>query len=175
MNIDDYRSHIDRLIREMRNETVLNGSHAHASVIVERMFANANDGVDILSRTFDPRIYGTYEAIEQARLMVADPRRSIRILVEDIDDDSIKHHPFFSKIQRVVRNNLQVKQIPESLKNAVDINFATLDDFGYRMEEDKSEAVAVANFGDRKTVAILKSFFNDLWRVGRPVLIPVTA
>ena len=107
--------------------------------------------------------------------MVADPRRSIRILVEDIDDDSIKHHLFFFFLQRVVRNNLQVKQIPDSLKTAVAINFATLDDFGYRLEEDKSEAVAVANFGDKNFVAVLKSFFDDLWRVSKPVLIPLTA
>lgn len=175
MNIDDYRGHIDRLIRERSEETVLNGSHAHASVIVERMFANANECVNILSRSFDPRIYGANETVEQARLMLGDSQRTINILVEEFDSHSIANHPFFFKMQRVNGRNLKVRRIPHEIRKAVAINFATLDDYGYRLEEDKSEAVAVANFGDRNFVSSLRSFFDRLWEVSQPVAIPVAA
>jgi len=176
MNLDDYRSHIDRLIREKSDETVLNGSHAHASIIMERMFANANNCVNILSRTLDPRIYGTYETIEQARLMLGDQSRSIHILVEDFDHEAMGENPFFMKTQRhTARGNLHVRQLALALKPHVGVNFATLDDYGYRLEEDKSTAVAVANFGDRVFVQAIRSFFDDLWARSTPVSIPVAA
>lgn len=176
MNNDDYRSHIDRLIREMNAETVLNGSSAHASIIIERMFANAAGRVSILSRRFDPRIYGSSEAIEQAELLLGDSNRSIDIILETAEADDLATHPFFLKLGRYTeRGNLTVRKLTSVMANANQINFAIMDDNGYRFERDKTQAVAVASFGDKKFTESLRQFYDTLWEMSTTLIPKVAA
>jgi hypothetical protein len=176
MNSDDYRSHIDRLIREMTGETVLNGSSAHASIIIERMFANATASVAILSRGFDPRIYGSYEAIEQAELLLGDPNRSISILLENVEAETISSHPFVARLGAYLdRGNLSIRKLPTHLADAVGINFAIMDETGYRIERDKTQAVAVASFGDVNFTTALRKFYSRLWERSELVSVKLAA
>lgn len=173
MNAEEYRSQIDRLIREMSGEVILNGSHAHASIIIERMFANAEREVDILSRRFDPRIYGTCEALEQAELLLGDPDRRIRILLEDSEAINLPEHPFLVRLRQHFGQNLDVRQLPQDMRPSVTVNFAVMDEAGYRLEQEKQDSVAVASFGATAFVKRLREFFQVVWT--RSAQVPLAA
>lgn len=163
MNLEDYRGHIDRVIREMSGETVLNGSHTHATILIERMFANAQCSMDILTRKFDPRVFGTSEAIEQAELFLGDQSRKMRILLEEVDSN-FESHPFVHRLRNFwAAGNLEIRALPKHLTTTLNINFAVMDDCGYRFERDKLRPVAVAAFGGTEFPARLKGFFETLW------------
>ena len=93
MSLHRYRKQIDDLITG-RSELpyMLNGSENHAAIIVERMFANANTHMRILTRRLDPAIYADDEVLLQAQSFASNPDSSTRILVEDISDDSLEIH-----------------------------------------------------------------------------------
>ena len=159
MPTDIYRLEVDRLIAEQSGEILLNGSANHASIIVERMFANASDAVRIVSRRLDPRIYGTHELVEQAKLFFGVPERKTEILVESKDE--LISHPLLKAISH--EKNVELRHIPERLHEAVAFNFSTMDDCGYRFEEDKKKAVAMAKFGDLGFTKRLNTLFDSLW------------
>lgn len=172
MDSEAYRNEIERVIREMKGEPVLNGSHAHASIIIERMFANARDCVQILTRKFDPRIYGTSETVEEARLYLGQPDRKCRIIVEEYDQTSFENHPFILRMSPFFEaGNVEVRRLTEHYASIVNVNFSLMDDCGFRFEEDKKEAVAVAAFGTgtEKFVKSLRSLFDSLWDKAIPV------
>jgi hypothetical protein len=170
MNLEDYRGHIDRVIREMDGETVLNGSHSHATILIERMFANASETMDILTRKFDPRVFGTSEAIEQAELFLGDPDRKARILLEEFNDSHLDAHPFIQRLKGFfATEGLEIRVLPKPIAKKVNVNFAVMDNTGYRFERDKSKPVAVAAFGKAEFPEKLKEFFDALWEMSNPV------
>ena len=172
MDSEEYRNEIERAIKEMAGKPILNGSHAHASIIIERMFANARGCVQILTRKFDPRIYGTSETVEEARLYLGQPDRKCRILVEEYDQTSFENHPFILRMSPFFEaGNVQVRRLTEYYANIVNVNFSLMDESGFRFEEDKKEAVAVAAFGSgtENFVKSLQSLFDSLWQKAIPV------
>lgn len=165
MSDSAYRAKIDRLIREMSGEVVLNGSHGHAAIILERMFANAKEKVRILSRTLDPRIYGTPETVAHADLFLGLPNREARVLIEEpagLDSD----HPFLGRLRR--HKNLQVRVVPPHLRRPIQINFAVMDACGLRFEQDKTEATAIALFGRAELTQALIDLFEQVWNSSEP-------
>ena len=175
MNIDTYRQQIDRLIWEKTGEIVLNGSHDHAAVIIERMLANAKADVAIMARRFDRRIYGTPETIKQANLYLEDPERRLEILVEEGDAATLSAHPFVvANAAALAAGNLKIGRITEPAAEIVDVNFSVMDDDGYRVETDGDKAIATAAFGATAFTAQLRTVFDTLWRLSTPLeLVPV--
>jgi hypothetical protein len=174
MDAEEYRDKIDRAIGDMSGATILNGSHAHASIIIERMFAHAQNCVLILTRKFDPRIYGAAEAVEQAGLYLGEADRKCRILVEEFDQASFENHPFVQRLSPYMEaGNLEVRTLDPRIAEIVNVNFSVMDQCGYRFEEDKKEAVAVASFGagTESFVSSLQDLFSSLWERGSPVVV----
>jgi hypothetical protein len=175
MKLEDYRTHIDRLIREMSGEIVLNGSHNHATIIIERMFANASKQIRILSRKFDERVFGTPETTYQAESFLGEDGRSVRILIEDYNEQEMARNPFFARMSQFLESErLQIRQVPPALAELISINFSVMDDVGYRFEEDKNFTVAVAAFepeNDMTTKCI--GLFDSLWKVSSDIKLPL--
>jgi len=161
MATQTYRTQVDRLIAEGSGEILLNGSAAHASIIVERMFTHARNCVRILSRRLDPRIYGGSEIVEAATLYSSVPERKIKILLES--EKELEAHPLLKAV--FDDENVQIKLIPEFLHESVGFNFSTMDDYGTRFEENKSEAVAIAQFGNDQYTKRLNDLFDRLWNL----------
>lgn len=172
MDSEEYRDKIDQAIRAMSGETILNGSPAHASIIIERMFAHAQECVLILTRRFDPRIYGSTEAVEQAGLYLGGSGRKCRILIEEFDQSSFENHPFAQKLAPYLEaGNLEIRALKPAIAEIVNVNFSVMDNRGFRFEQDKKEAVAVASFGDNAEafVSSLQGLFSSLWDSGEVV------
>jgi hypothetical protein len=175
MDADSYRAHIDRLILQQSGEIVLNGSHSHATIIIERMFANANHSIDILCRRFDPRIFGTPELVEQAYLFLGGFECRARIIIEDISAERLEHHPFIERCKSFVEGSvLVVKQLPEAISQTSNINFAVMDRVGIRFESDKTAAAAVASFGNSELVDKASALFDNLWQRSKEISLPLS-
>jgi hypothetical protein len=169
--LEEYRLHIDRLMREMSGEIVLNGSYEHAAVIVERMFANARRCVNILSLRLDQRVYGTPETVQEAARFLRDSAHSARILVESLDTAELEKHPFIVRMRdAIARRALQIRKLPSHVSDNLAVNFSLMDgNLGYRFEENKEEAIATAAFGPTPFAQKLEPVFESLWKRGEPV------
>lgn len=163
MNHEGYREHIDQMIREMSGELVLNGSHHHATIILERMLANARQRVSVLASRLDERIFGVPETIEQAERFVAQPSHELRILVEPSVVPRLATHPFFARMQGAIDvGSLQIRSLSEIASN-LPVNFTLMDDDGYRFESDKEQAIATAAFQRNDFVGRLNELFGSMW------------
>lgn len=168
MNLGNYRESIDQLARSMNGEHVLNGSAEHASIIIERMFNYAQNSMDILTRRFDPRIYGTKELVASASLFAGQPGRKTRIALEEANFKEFKNHLFASELEDF--DSIEIRKIPEEFHEAIDFNFSVMDGNSFRFEKDKKEAVAVACFGDKGGFAkSLSEYFERIWEISIPI------
>lgn len=161
MSIDHYRDKIDRLISESSGEVVLNGSHDHAAVVIEKMFDRARSTVRILTRKFDPRIYCVSATVDAAKRMLGDRSRSIHILIEELDATNQYDNPYFCDLAKY--DNLILKEVPEPLRGPVSVNFALMDDAGFRFEKDQLGTSAIVAFGDKMLTPRLSAIYNRVW------------
>lgn len=172
MNLNQYTQHIDRMARQMDGTTVLNGSAEHAAIINERMFNYAKTSMDIVTRQLDPRVYGTESLVSSAKLFLGVPERKLRIAVENAPAFAKSGHPLVSELEGFP--NFEIREIPAEIHDLVDVNFTLMDGISYRFERDKSEAVAVACFGDRGPfVTKLAEFFGRVWNISTPMSLKV--
>ena len=158
MSLEEYRSEIIRLIDTRENVSIDNGSAEHAAVIVSAMFEKADKTIRILTRKLDAKIYARPKLLREAAIFIADPSNKCEIIVEDFDRDNFKTHPFVGKF--FDHPNVDFYELSEELGNAINTNFATMDDRGIRMEKERGSPKAFANFGDTKFVGKMNSFFN---------------
>jgi hypothetical protein len=170
MSAIKYREKIDKIIVESSGEIVFNGSHDHAAVVIERMFARARESVKILTRKFDPRIYCDNSTVNSARKMLGDSSRRIEILVEDIDATVRTDNPYFQKLWKA--GNLQIREVPSHLKGPLAINFALMDNSGFRLEKDQTGATAIVCFGDETIASRLNSLFVEVWAKSERIVGP---
>jgi len=161
MNLEEYRTRISRLISSRSPESVLNGSADHAAVLVERMFAGAQTSMRILTRQFNPAVYGADDLCDYAFRFAAKPVSMTRILIEDAEPERLYNHPFV--VQARGNTNIEFRHLPAEKSAALEINFSVMDDTGYRFEHDKNVPVAVASFGDVKLPERLNQFFDEMW------------
>lgn len=161
MDEQTYRRLIERLIRERSGETVLNGSFLHASIINECMFKNAQSSLSVLTRRFSKDVFGS-NAFIAAFKESAKQGCSVRILIECIDDDTISSHPLLDAM--LEHSGLEVRKLPCHAADEIECNYTIMDDDSYRFEQDKTEAVAVATFGDKEGFAeTLNGHFDWAW------------
>ena len=167
--VSNYRRKIDRAISERTGEIILNGSHAHAAIIIERMFASAKKKMRILSLDFDPRIFGVEETVEQAQLFLGLSDRNAQILIEDKTKIIPRSHPFLNTLLK--NSNLQFKLLRGDLREIVDLNFALMDDCGLRYEGDESgSSSAFARFQESDPlVTRLSKLFDNLWNFSQEI------
>lgn len=168
MNLEEYKNHIDRLVRQMDGSTVLNGSAEHAAAINECMFNHANDSMQIVTRRLDPRVYGTKDLVAKAKLFLGVPERRLQIAVENAPAFSETEHPLVAALSAYP--NFEIREIPQPVHELIDVNFTLMDERSFRFERDKSEAVAIACFGDTSGfVGKLSGLFGKIWSISTPI------
>lgn len=158
MDLDLYRDHITRLAAERTGQAVYNGSADHATIIVENMFAAAQDNVRILSGDLNAKIYGTEPVVQRAKQFLGHSSHRLQILVEDVTFSA--SHPLIAAIGD--DPNVEIRHIPAALSSRISFHFMTADKDCYRFEGEKNSHVAVAAFGDFDTTAHLTELFSHI-------------
>ena len=157
--MDDYRKQIDSLISKVDGEVLLNGSTSHAAMVIERMLSRAQGTVRIMTRFLDPLIY-CEDATKRAAVDFLRAGKKLKILVDDLDGS--ESHPYFCELQG--KNELEIRRVPESLRESIAINFSIMDNKGFRLEKDASGETAVVAFGLDNINARLVSLFDSVWK-----------
>lgn len=158
--MDAYRNTIDTLISREDGEVVLNGSTGHAAIVIERMLSRALDKMRILTRSLDPLIYCD-DAVLRSALDFARSGKELLILIEEYSDSDIKENDLFVKLGKF--SNVEIRQVPEDLRDPIQINFSLMDNRGFRIEKDERGATAIVSFGNRDMNSRLDRLFANLW------------
>jgi len=158
--MDAYRNTIDTLISREDGEVVLNGSTGHAAIVIERMLSRALEKMRILTRALDPLIYCD-AAVLRSALDFARTGKALLILIEEYNSSDLKEHDLFVKLAKF--ENVEIRQIPEDLRDPIQINFSLMDDRGFRIEKDERGATAIVSFGNKQMNGRLDKLFKNLW------------
>jgi len=168
MLLTEYRDEIDRLIVNKMNQSISNGSTAHASIIIERMFKHAEKSMKILTRQFNPQIFAQPEVIQYADAFLADTENhTCQVLVEEYDPNYDTTHPFVRFFGN--RPNVTISALPSGLGEVINTNFAVMDERGVRMETERKSVKAFANFGDQDFAQRMSGFFDAFVPLGEVV------
>lgn len=160
-----YREFVKQYAREDHpNDPILNRSAHHAAVIMEYIFARAEDDVSILTGCLDVSVYGTSEVISAAVKALADhPSLNIRVLSEcDLPSD----HPFILNIRQNGFGERVKFAIINQEYGAPPSHFAVADGRHFRFEGNKNNCEAVVYFGNSDTGGHLLDTFNKMWATG---------
>ena len=71
MDLNEYRRYVRTLAARRDGQPFYNASMDHALVVIESLFATANNRIDVLTESFNPRVYGREAVIEEAKLFLA--------------------------------------------------------------------------------------------------------
>ena len=167
-SLENYRNSIDHVIKNGGSER--NGSFEHASIVLERMLANAIKSIHVLSRTLNPKLYGADELVNAADEFTSNPGTTLKILVEEPPVAPFLSHPLL--IRMLGRKNVEMRAIPKYLHDPIDINFAVMDSKCLRFEEDKYHPLAVIESGDLEWSTKLEGVFDVVWKESSPITPP---
>ena len=168
MNLNEYKRYVRELARKRDGQTFYNASMDHASVVIENLFAIADSRIDVLTGSFNPRVYGREAVVEEAKLFLASSRDNhLRVILERGSELDNKYHPLLRACAHFP--NLKVCTAPEDIQEQYGFHFVLVDDDSYRFERDKNTPSAIASFGDAESAKILDTAYEKIWRRCGPV------
>lgn len=156
-------------------QPIYNATVEHASVVIENLFANANRTVDILSGTFNARVYGRTTVVEEAKLFLASSTGNrLRIILEEDSPHERSIHPFFKVCSEWP--NVELRIASRRVRDLYGFHFVLMDDDCYRFESDKTKSSAIAAFGHKEGAQNLQGIYEYLWdQCDRVTVIPPQA
>lgn len=162
MDLTGYRQRIRTLARKRDGQAIYNATVEHATIIVEHLFSNAGESVDILTGSLNPRVYGRDRVIEEAQLFLLTSRENrIRIILEEDLEDVRMMHPLLVALRPY--KNVDVKYASDDIRRHYDFHLIVTGNDHYRFEPDKSSPAAVAAFGDPAGGRNLRSVYSTIW------------
>lgn len=168
--IPDYRQQVKDAALKRSGEPLYNGSLDHASVLAAAMFEHAKSDVCILTGKLNAHVYAKPDVIQRARLFLATPGHTVKVLLENPDEIDAEDHPFV----KVFGGKDDVTFKHADILKELPYHFMVMDGDCYRFEEDKHKPSAIAAFGDSRGGSNLRTVFNDLWeQAGEPLFRPL--
>lgn len=162
MSLDAYRERVFELASQRDGAAVYNGSMDHAAIVIEALFAHAQQDFVILTRNLNARVYGREEVVEQAKLFLSGSAdNALRVVLEENVPENREQHPFFQALFGY--SNFLVRYAPPDLQGKYDFHFAEMDGSSYRIEYDKTKPFAIAAFGERDGAENIANVFDKIW------------
>ncbi|WP_157081241.1 DUF7931 domain-containing protein [Novosphingobium naphthalenivorans] len=161
MEIKDYREHIKRIARERKGETVYNGSADHAAIIMENLFASAQQCVRIFTGDLNAKVYGAAPVVQRARQFLGHSDHVLQVIVEDLTVSS--SHPLIEELAE--EDGFEMYQLDQDLSKHIPYHFSTADADCFRFEREKNSHSAIAAFGDSETTEHLNDVFSEMLKL----------
>ena len=162
MNLVEYELHVRSLAAKSDGTPLYNESVEHAAIVIENLFAHADDSVDILSGFCNARVFGRATVVEEAQLFLATASTNkLRIILEKNLPEDRTIHPFFQMCATMP--NVELRIAPEKLQERYGFHFIVADKRNYRYEDDKTQPAAIAAFGNRTGAENLTEIYEYLW------------
>jgi hypothetical protein len=163
----EYREAIERVFAG-GDVRLFNGNIHEASAAVEQAFLHGRKEIKILSNRLLPECYGTDPVLKAAsKFLMQHKRATLQILVEDPATQSAPTNPFLLRIYQVAPDRVRIRRVPPDISAQYDYNFLTVDDAGYRFEEDRRSPVAVVAGGQTSRIMTkrLSEIFDAIWEM----------
>lgn len=154
----EYADYVAHMASTKDTEIIQNRDQEHAAVLFKAMFDNAKSRIRIFSGGLIQNFYGDTTMIESARRFLERENTRIEVIVES-DLDGGNSNPFVELLNRFPQSNYlgSIGTQPNSVQH-----FVTMDDIGFRFEEDKETFEAVACFNDPTLTKDLIEVFENL-------------
>lgn len=146
-----------KLLRELNESgadiVFANGKPAHAAAIFEEFFRSALDRVAIFCRDLNPSVYANPELLVQ---LAGALRRGVKV------DIICQEPPATGPVANLAgpAKNLSVRLAGKDSQRNVAVNFAVMDGRAVRVEPDREEPSARANFNSPELAAELLKIFD---------------
>lgn len=168
LHMDLYRDMVKDHARKRSGASILNASNEHASVVVEALFATAQEQVSILTGSLNPRVYGRDPVVMEARLYLAVSQENrLRVILESDSQIDRARHPLLIACSDFT--NVELRVAPPEVQERYDFHFLVADEDCYRLKSDKALPFARAQFGDVEGAQNLNRLFDILWQDSDPV------
>jgi len=158
-----YEEDIIQLAENKKDEMFYNTDAGHAKIVLRELMKNAAQYVYIICCNMGSDVSNNAPYIEVVeKFLSADPKREIKILFTNYDDDSFKQTQIAKSFQKYPEQ-VSIKALThgEVIGNkGKPINFTVSDDRAFRMEIDVSEKIAFGNFNKPSDAIILKNHFE---------------
>ena len=168
MELDEYRRYVQELASKHDGTPIFNSSLDHASIVVERLFSEAGQQIDVLSGNLNARVYGRNRVIDAAQgFLGTSANNRLRIILEQDSSADRAVHPFFRACAE--HPGVELRIAPPAVRDSYEFHFVLTDGNNYRFEDDKTKSAAIAAFGHREGAKNLGSIYASLWEACRPV------
>jgi hypothetical protein len=176
VSLETYRDLVKICATRRLNCPIANGSALHARILITKLFEVAEKEVVIVSGSLRDKtasgvdVYGYPPVISAAKSFLADPGTQLNIVLQHgVLDCGDKNRMLTALVNDPERLGTITLTIPTLgvLDSSVP-HFMIADGSAYRMETGADAApgverlTAVANFGDDKTSADLRTFFDEV-------------
>lgn len=164
MSLIEYRARVQRAAALQNKERIYNGTTAHAQIVVESLFDTAREDVCVLNESMNNRVMGHDDTLDRVEVFLTRPNARLRVLVEREPDCGWGHSGFLRRFGE--RENVQVRLVPDAVRQRYNFHFTVVDRKSYRFEPDRRKHAAIAAFGDEPVGQNLASIFEQIWVSG---------
>ncbi len=168
-NIALYSNHVANLAQNKSNELIPNGSNAHAIILIQSLFLNAEKKIRIFSSILKKEIYEDNQIINGLDKFLNKPETGLEIIVQDYHssgNDNLSDNNFYKICNDSDKCNINTASEKDRLLKE---HFVIMDDMGYRFCPDKNGSSAVASFNRPTVAANLIKQFDILFGRSEPI------
>jgi hypothetical protein len=149
-----YREGVEELWKLKSEQFISNGEPSHAAILFASFFNHAEKQVRILCSKLAAAVFGQPEVIKAAKGALSRGVCINVILQGEAEQSGFKELLDEGKVQSVNGG---------SKVSSLKMNFAVMDDLGWRYEKDNGGFAAQASMHDPKNAKNLVRYFDTLW------------
>lgn len=160
--METYRKLVDDLFRNKSDRIIANSSDAHAAVLFEAFFKYAEKEICIFCERLNKNVFDHHDVLENAKKFLEKGNTRLWIGITAAQPEQ---SDFFELLKQRKKEssgaNIRVMRFPKMTANGNFINFAVMDDCGYRYEPDYHKCAAIASANDAPFAVKLKRAFLE--------------
>jgi hypothetical protein len=156
--VAEYRKFVERLAASESAEMFSNGQAAHAAVIFEMFFKNAQQGVNILCRNLKADVFGLDVVINAVKNALW-RKVPVRILVQEAPEAS--NFLALAKQWKGAGKEIEIRSAEGTILAEADQNFAVMDRKAFRFEPNRDAQIAYASMNQSRNATVLDNVFVE--------------
>lgn len=168
--IDSYRKHVEQLFDSGSPDLVMNGSAAHAQILIETLITRAKEKIVFFCECLKEEIYDK-EVIIQKLLEAGKRGVEVKILAQKEPETNLLR----KKVVEFFPSNSPFEFrtcLPDSVGRNAPMNFIVMDEKAFRFEQELDTHKAFASANNCELAKQMLSRFDGFWRVAVPMAMP---
>ena len=157
--MEEYKKLVQELFLTRSDKIIANSSDKHAAVLFAAFFQYAEKSIYIFSERLSRNVFEAPDVLENAKEFIqkTDTKLYIGLMA-----DRPEYSSFLKLLQTYHKTpNIRIMKFPKMIADGKCVNFAVMDDCGYRFEPDYQKCSAIASANDPLFAMRLKKAFED--------------